>query len=457
MRLGLASVAAFVALAATAPVQAATPVPWCGATASTTDRLPDATESYSIHVAYARTPGQADRFAEWAPRIVGDAAAIDAWWRREDSTRALRFDTFAAPGCASPYGALDITSLELPQPVGGIGGAFQAIRLQLAAEFGFGEPEKAYLVYLDGPTGQTGDDRVCGQGAQGASFGLPGLAVVYLDSCTASTADDLRPVVAVHELAHVFGAVADAAPNACRDGHACDASTDLLAASLSGDPLEANVLDAGRDDYYGHSGSWLDLRDSFFLERLDGADRTPPSRPSGLRAGADPSGLARFSWRAATDDAGPVAYRVYQDGRFLRQTTTTSVLLFAEAGEVTRYGVRAVDAVGRLSAAVSIRFREGVGMVDAGGRLVLDTVPPPPVGRVTIRRTATATTVSWRPVRDAGGIRGYRVRIGTRTLSVTRPAVTIARSRLRGPVSVAAVDRAGNVGSARVIPLSRLR
>lgn len=457
MRLGLATVAAFVALAATAPAHGATPMPWCGATPAATDRLPDATQAYSIHVAYARTPGQPDRFAEWAPRIVGDAAAIDAWWRREDSTRALRFDTFAAPGCASPYGALDITSLQLSQPVGGIGGAFQAIRLQLASEFGLNEPEKAYLVYLDGSTGQNGDDRVCGQGAQGGSFGLPGLAVVYLDSCTASTGDDLRPVVAVHELTHVFGAVADAAPNACRDGHACDAPDDLLTASLSGGPLESHVLDAGRDDYYGHSGSWLDLRDSFFLERLDGADRTPPATPSGLRAAGDPSGLTRVSWRAAADDTGPVAYRVYQDGRFLRQTTTTSALLFAEEGEVTQYAVRAVDAVGRLSAPASVRFREGVGMVDAGGRLVLDTVPPPPVARVTIRRTATATTVSWRPVRDAGGIRGYRVRIGARTLTVTRPAVTFARSRLRGPVSIAAVDRAGNVGPALVIPLGRLR
>jgi hypothetical protein len=59
-------------------------------------------------------------------------------------------------------------------------------------------------------------------------------------------------------------------------------------------------------------------------------------------------------------------------------------------------------------------------------------------------------------VRDAGGIRGYKVRIGSRTLIVRRPRLEIARSRLR-PVSLAAVDRAGNVGPAVVVPLSRLR
>ena len=456
MRLGLATAAAVAAFVAAAPAHASTPLPWCGTSASSVDRQPDATQSYSIHVAYARTPGQADRFAQWAPRIVGDVAAFDAWWRREDSARALRFDTFPV-ACTTPFGALDITSLQLPQPIGGIGGAFQAIRLQLASEFGFNEPEKAYLVYLDGSTGQVGDDRVCGQGAPGGSFGLPGLAVVYLDSCTAETADDLRPIVAIHELVHVFGAVPDAAPHSCRDGHVCDAPSDLLTAALSGEPLESNLLDVGRDDYYGHAGSWPDVRDSFFLDRLDSADRAAPSSPGALRAAEDRSGLVRVSWKAATDDVGPVAYRIYQDGRFLRQTTTTSVLLFSESGGITQYGVRAVDAVGRLSPLASVRFRDGVGMVDASGRLVLDTVPPPAIGRVTIRRTKAATTVTWPAVRDAGGVRGYRIRIGTRTVTVAKPTVTIAKSRLRGSVSIAAVDRAGNVGPVTVIPLRRLR
>jgi hypothetical protein len=455
VKLGLATVAAFVALVATAPAQASTPQPWCGGPSAATDRLPDATQAFAVHVAYVRPPGEPDHFTEWAPRIVGDVAAIDAWWRGEDAARTLRFDLFPAPGCATAFGALDITSVELPQEVGGISSAFQTLRLLLASEIGFREPEKAYLVYFDGSTDQIGDERVCGQGVAGRS-GLPGLAVIYLDSCGAANGEALRPVVAVHELTHVLGAVGREAPNACDDGHVCDVENDLMTATLAGEELETLVLDGGRDDYYAHAGSWTDVQDSFFLERLDSPDRAAPSVPRSLRAGTDfRSGLVRFSWAAAADDVGPVAYRLYQDSRFLQQVTARSVLLSTD-GRITQYSVRAVDGVGRLSAVASVRFLDGVGMVDAQGRLVRDTVPPPAVARTSVRRTAKTVVLSWRTVRDAGGLRGYRVKIGSRTLTLRRPRLEIARSRLR-PVSVAAVDRAGNVGPAVVVPLSRLR
>ncbi len=65
--------------------------------------------------------------------------------------------------------------------------------------------------------------------------------------------------------------------------------------------------------------------------------------------------------------------------------------------------------------------------------------------------------LSWPAVRDPGGLRNYRVRIGTRTLFVTKPAVAITRRTLRTAVSVAAVDRAGNIGPATTVPLRRLR
>jgi hypothetical protein len=76
---------------------------------------------------------------------------------------------------------------------------------------------------------------------------------------------------------------------------------------------------------------------------------------------------------------------------------------------------------------------------------------------VTIKRAAKSVSLSWPAVRDAGGVGSYRVRIGARTVVVRRPAITIARSRLRAPVSIAAVDRAGNIGPALGIALSRLR
>lgn len=454
VRLGLATLAAFVALGAAAPAHASVPMPWCGS-ASTVDRLPDATPGYAVHVLYVRAPGTPDRLAEVAPRLVGDAAAIEAWWRGDDATRSPRFDLFVAPECTTPLGSLDITSVQLPRAITSIEGAFTELRSTLA-ELGFRQAEKAYLVYFDGPTGQSGAERVCGQGAA-PGFNRSGIAVVYLDSCGADDGDSLRPVVAVHELVHVLGAVSTRAPNHCERGHVCDFEQDLMRSFLSDAELESLVLDAGRNDYYGHGGTWLDVQDSLFLERLDSPDLTPPAAPQSIRVGDDPNGLVRISWPAAQDDVGPVSYRVYENGDFVRELTSTSMVLLPTTTGIVAYSVRAADPVGHLSPIVSGRFLAGVGMVDEQGRLVRDTVRPPSVSRVTVKRTKKTVALSWPAVRDAGGVRGYRVRIGSKTVTVPKPAITIARSNLRGPVSITAIDRAGNAGRAVGIALSRLR
>lgn len=451
----LAGAVVFVALGASAPAQASVPMPWCGTDTAATDRLPDATLGFAVHVAYVYPPGSPDRFAEWAPRIVGDAAAIEAWWRREDPTRAPRFDLFAFP-CGG-LGALDITNVPLPQGIGGIGNAFSSLRLLLASATGFDEPEKVYLVYFDGPTGQSGGERICGQGAPPGTLGRPGVAVVYLDSCGGSSGDVLRPIVAVHELVHVLGAVDDPAPHACNDGHVCDVETDLLAASLRPDTLESHVLDAGRDDYYAHGGTWTDVQDSLFLERLDSPDRAAPATPPSLVARGTLEGEVRLSWGASADDVGPVSYRLYGNGDFVRSVSETSVSFLVPRGETAVYSVRAQDGVGHLSQPATVRFKGGLGIVDESGALVRDTVAPPAIVRIVVRKQVKVVRVSWPAVRDPGGVRGYRVRIGTRTLTVTKPAITIARSRLRAPVTIAAVDRAGNVGPVTSVPLNRLR
>jgi hypothetical protein len=263
-------------------------------------------------------------------------------------------------------------------------------------------------------------------------------------------------VIAVHELAHVLGAVSRAAPNHCSGGHVCDAEDDLMTAFLSGSLLGSHALDVNRDDYYGHAGTWADVQDSRFLERLDSPDRAPPSAPRALRIGEGTGGLTRISWAPSQDDVGPVSYRVYEDGELVEQTTATFTLV-PEAAAVARYAVRAEDAVGHLGPLAAARFRPGAGMVDESGRLVRDTVRPPAVARVTIRRTRTTSRVSWPTVRDAGGLRHYRVRIGTRTVLVGKPAIALARSRVSGNVFISAVDRAGNVGPALLVPRGRVR
>ena len=76
---------------------------------------------------------------------------------------------------------------------------------------------------------------------------------------------------------------------------------------------------------------------------------------------------------------------------------------------------------------------------------------------MSVRRAAKTVRLSWPAVRDPGGLRGYRVKIGSRILTVTKPAVTLNRATLRTAVSLAAVDRAGNIGPSTTVPLHRLR
>jgi hypothetical protein len=164
-----------------------------------------------------------------------------------------------------------------------------------------------------------------------------------------------------------------------------------------------------------------------------------------------------LSWSASSDDVGPVAYRITRDGRFAGTVRSTSTTLPNDAGELTRLSIRAVDAVGHLSPPAELFFKGGLGVVDAQGRLLRDTVAPPAVATVATIKLPRVVVLSWRGVRDAGGVRGYRIRTGARTLEVRASTATLDRTKLRGPVTVAAVDRAGNVGPARTIPLSRLR
>ncbi len=280
---------------------------------------------------------------------------------------------------------------------------------------------------------------------------------MFLQACHAEE-PTFRPVVAVHELMHSFDAVTGGAPHHCSDGHVCDVTNDLLNASLSGAELETHVLDGGRDDYYAHGGVWTDVQDSLFLERLDSPDRAAPSLPASLTAtdGGAP-GIVRVSWRASTDDVGPISYRVYQDNLFISATTSTSAILGIAAGNTSSYTIRASDGVGHLSQPVTVRFRLGLGLVDAQGKLVRDTVRPSAVGRVSVRRAAKTVRLFWPRARDLGGLRGYRITIGARVFTVTKPAVTLTRATLRRNVSIAAIDRAGNAGPTTTVPLRRLR
>jgi hypothetical protein len=263
-----AAVAAWPAGARAATV----PTTWCGTDSASSDRRPDHVAGHQIGVVYAHPVGSPDNFAVVAPQIVTDLATIDVWWRGQDPTRTLRFDLFAFPGCVTRLGSLDLARVTLPRD------ATQYAPLILGWErladdlarppHGFSHRYKKYLVYYDGPRE---DEGVCGI-ADGNPFDGSSYAQVYLQTCFRDVGTGrVAAITAVHELLHTLGAVPAGAPHACFEtgGHVCDNVDDLMYPSVADGPLEAVVLDPGHDDYYGHSGSWFDLQDSFWLARTD--------------------------------------------------------------------------------------------------------------------------------------------------------------------------------------------
>ena len=243
------------ALAVAAAVSAADALaaPWCGTT--TTQDRPATVTGRSIRVVYAYPSDAPDRSAERAGQISADVDEVAAWWRGQDPDREPRFDK-AAFSCGSQA---DLFVVRLPQDSASLrGNPFDRIAEAILAATGRSQYEKQ-LVYFDGPVDEV---RICGIAFGSADGG--GVAVVMLAACpsipTAATA--------AHELLHALGALPQSGPpHACPDtrGHPCDSTSDILYPDASATSLGSLMLDVGRDDYYGHSGSWPDMQDSRWL------------------------------------------------------------------------------------------------------------------------------------------------------------------------------------------------
>ncbi len=344
VKLGLATLAAFVALVAAVSAHASTPIPWCGTSSSAVDRLPDATSAYAVHVAYVRPASAPDRFLEFAPRIVGDAAAFDAWWRRQDPTRTPRFDLFPAPGCATSFGALDISNVQLSR---GVSRHRQRLPGAPAAD-----ARSSASTRRRRPTSSTTTarparsalDHVCGQGARTSGFDLPGLAVVYLDSCDADEGDSLRPggghARARARLRRGRAGGAELLPERARlrlRTRPDDRRPHRRGARGARPRLRPQRLLRPQRHLDRRAG--LDLPRAARLARPHAAGRCRTASVSATHL----TGFVRVSWQPSTDDVGPVAYRIYEDGRFVRQVTTTTVRL-PDTHDLTHvFAIRAAD------------------------------------------------------------------------------------------------------------------
>jgi hypothetical protein len=80
-----------------------------------------------------------------------------------------------------------------------------------------------------------------------------------------------------------------------------------------------------------------------------GPDVTAPTAPTGLAATRSGTTVT-LTWRAATDDRGVVAYRVYAGNKLVQTVTATTATLKAAAGKTATYAVTALDAAGNESA-----------------------------------------------------------------------------------------------------------
>jgi hypothetical protein len=225
-----------------------------------------------------------------------------------------------------------------------------------------------------------------------------------------------------------------------------------------GDSLASLQLDVGRDDYYGHSGSWWDTQDSGLLYHLDlSLPPTPPVIATATNVGSVvqvnwfPQPFADNLFYRIYDTSGQLLQGVDQDMNSTNLTTTGSV------GQTLTWTIRAEDDGGSLGPATTLRFKVGYGTVDANGKLLRDTVRPAPVSRVRASRVGQQVLLQWPKVADPIGLRGYRVTApGLAQLTVKTTSVRVAFAAVRGKtVTVRAVDEAGNAGLPATTHVSR--
>jgi Divergent InlB B-repeat domain len=416
LKLGVALLAVGLWAAPGGVAQAAT---WCG-TVAPTDRAPQLPAGQSVHAVYAVPSDLPDRSPQIAQQLLDDAERIDAWWRREDPSRTLRFDLFPFP-CGAQ---LDVTIVRVPQSSSSlrpVNGRFESILGAMTAA-GLTSRYEKYLVYYDGPTDPLPSGfQVCGQGGQ-----LPGglgVSMVYLGACQGVPTGP----TAAHEILHGLGAVPIGAPHACPDGdtaHVCDTESDIMYPFASGEPLDALVLDAGRDDYYAHPGPWPDVQDSPWLVFLNSQIRlalelTGTGSVQSDIPGLDCSSACSTDWNTGTK-LGLTATPA-KGQRLLRWTgaCSGSGLCAVDLSQAANVGAVFGPATFRLSVARTGRgtVRGARGAIDCGSKCAAAV------------RSYTATALT------ATAAKGWRFRSWSGACNGTRPTCAL-------PMTAASAARA---------------
>lgn len=268
----------------------------CPTTRSTVDRA-DSTTDYKVKFLYVLPSDGVDRSFDTNGTLCRSVQAQNAWFTSQTTNGAgLRYDLSSS--------VLDIQFVRLSKTdaqmkgtgnTGDIntGHAYVRDRIEreLTAMGVINDTRKLYAVYYGGTS-----EWACGGAAWPPVLvgkvvalylnGLPNSSVPCASNPVgnSSTTPGYIEYAMLHETLHGLGFVADAAPNEHASGHVYDLARDLMYAPRAGtsDPYwdvyspHGVVLDSGRNQYYGHGASQLDLAHSAFLHPLPAKAVAPP-------------------------------------------------------------------------------------------------------------------------------------------------------------------------------------
>ncbi|OJT23111.1 hypothetical protein BO221_19730 [Archangium sp. Cb G35] len=268
----------------------------CPTARSTVDRA-DSTTDYKVKFLYVLPSDEVDRSLDINGAICRSVQAQNTWFTSQTTNGAgFRYDLSSS--------VLDIQFVRLSKTdaqmkgtdtTGDIntGHAYVRDRIEreLTAMGVINDTRKLYAVYYGGTSewacgGATWPPVIIGKVVALYLNGLPSSPVPCASNPVgnSSTVPGYIEYAMLHEMVHGLGFVPDAAPNEHSSGHVYALARDLMYSPRPGtsdpywdiySPLGV-VLDSGRDQYYGHGGSQLDLADSAFLQPLPAGAAAPP-------------------------------------------------------------------------------------------------------------------------------------------------------------------------------------
>lgn len=169
-------------------------------------------------------------------------------------------------------------------------------------------------------------------------------------------------------------------------------------------------------------------------------DTQAPTAPTNLAVVSTSTASANLTWTAATDNVAVTSYKIYADGVFkTNSSTTTATVSGLNQGTTYSFRVHALDAAGNISPQSN----------DALGTTLTDNEAPTAPTNLTVTSVGSNNiVVSWNAATDNIGVASYDIYVGSTMMGTTsllssnianlNPATTYS-------IYVVAKDAVGNV------------